>query len=59
MVSGASRHSKKKFIPNLDPENIYPGSGSRIRIPDPEGKKTPDPGSPTLPTVIIVSMVQD
>jgi hypothetical protein len=28
-----------------DPEKIHPGSGSRIKIPDPGGKKAPDPGS--------------
>jgi hypothetical protein len=41
---GFLRKSHQKHTPWIrDPEKIHPGSGSRI--PNPGGKKAPDPGS--------------
>jgi hypothetical protein len=50
MVSGTSFISKKNkrtsILKKISPKNIPSGSGIRKKfIPDPRGKKAPDPGS--------------
>jgi hypothetical protein len=43
------KNKRTRILKEISPKNIPPGSGIRKKfIPDPRGKKAPNPGSGTL-----------